>query len=50
MTEGRGAIRSPIATPTNPAITTSARVTAIIFLFIKPSNSTMTVALVKGYG
>jgi hypothetical protein len=50
MSEGRGAIRSPITTPTNPAITTSARVTAIIFLFIKPSNSTMTIMLVKGYG
>ena len=50
VSEGRGAIRSPIATPTNPAITTSARVTAIIFLFIKPSKSTMTVVLVKGYG
>jgi hypothetical protein len=34
VSEGRGAIRSPIATPTNPAITTSASVTAIIFLFI----------------
>jgi hypothetical protein len=33
MSEGRGAIRSPIATPTNPAITTSARITATIFLF-----------------
>jgi hypothetical protein len=33
MSEGRDAIRSPIATPTNPAITTSARITATIFLF-----------------
>ena len=33
VSKGPGAIRSPIATPTNPAITTSARTTATSFLF-----------------
>jgi len=38
MSEGRGAMRSPIITPTNPAITTSVSTTATNFLSMQRSK------------